>query len=167
MSECPFCKRISAGEFESFTIDPFPSVVWFEPLNPVTPGHMLFVPVRHVEDALADPYTTAITAEIASRWWRSAWMARGSIPDCNLITSVGANATQSVRHLHLHLVPRREGDGLHLPWTGQDRRLRCQHCECLLDESPECGGSWSTCGHVDRNLRGCVIEPLLEPVEPE
>jgi len=116
--DCPFCKRIDAGEFDSFT-DDHPDVVWFEPLNPVTPGHMLFVPARHVEDALADPYTSAITMEIASRWWSRNWGIRSGERDCNLITSVGAPATQTVKHLHLHLVPRRAGDGLHLPWTGQ------------------------------------------------
>lgn len=34
-----------------------------------------------------------------------------------IITSIGANATQTVRHTHLHVVPRRPGDGLALPWT--------------------------------------------------
>lgn len=116
-SACPFCSRIKTGDYESFTADP--TVVWFEPLNPVTPGHMLFLPVRHVEDALADPYTTANTMEIASRWWSHRWGIRSGEPDCNLITSVGTHATQTVRHLHIHLVPRHEGDGLALPWTGQ------------------------------------------------
>lgn len=114
---CPFCVRIKGGDFESFTDDP--DVVWFEPLNPVTPGHMLFVPVEHVTDALADPYTTGLVAEVASRWWSRKWGIRAGQRDCNLITSVGANATQTVRHLHWHLVPRDEGDGLALPWTDQ------------------------------------------------
>jgi histidine triad (HIT) family protein len=106
---CPFCVRIKDGQYDAWSNDP--DVVWFEPLNPVTPGHMLFVPVRHVADALADPYTTAITAEITSRWAR-----RNNVGSCNLITSVGAEATQTVRHLHFHLIPRRESDGLALPW---------------------------------------------------
>ena len=105
MTGCPFCARIEAAEYESWASDP--DVVWFEPLNPVTPGHMLFVPVRHVADALEDPYTTALTMEIASR------KTQGS---CNLITSVGALASQTVWHLHIHAVPRRPGDGLQLPW---------------------------------------------------
>ena len=36
--------------------------------------------------------------------------------DMNLITSKGRPATQSVFHLHLHLVPRKVDDGLALPW---------------------------------------------------
>ena len=117
MTDCPFCKRIAAGEYEAWSDDP--DVVWFEPLDPVTPGHMLFVPVRHVPDALADPYEAAITMEIASRW-----AAGKDIQPCNLITSAGPEATQSVRHMHIHLVPRRAGDGLMLPWGGQHARYQ-------------------------------------------
>lgn len=41
-------------------------------------------------------------------------------PDCNFITSSGLDATQTVFHYHMHIVPRHEGDGLRLPWTDQD-----------------------------------------------
>jgi len=107
---CPFCERIQAGLYESWCDDP--DVVFFEPLSPVTPGHLLFVPVRHVSDALADPYMTALTMEIASRWAAG----HADTQSCNLITSVGTPATQTVKHLHIHVVPRRPGDGLLLPW---------------------------------------------------
>lgn len=118
MSDCPFCARIGRGEYEAWAPDP--SVVWFEPLRPVTPGHLLFVPVRHVTGA-ADPsngpYEAAITMEIAARWAQ-----RNDVGAFNLITSVGRPATQSVFHLHVHLIPRHLGDGLALPWTGQAER---------------------------------------------
>ena len=42
-------------------------------------------------------------------------------PSANLITSIGAAATQTVFHLHVHVVPRHEGDGLLLPWSNQER----------------------------------------------
>jgi histidine triad (HIT) family protein len=114
---CPFCERIEAGAYQQpFTPDP--DVVWFRPLNPVTPGHMLFVPVRHVESALDDPYTTGLVMEIASRWTRS---RRFRADGWNFITSAGEAATQTVSHMHAHVVPRRAGDGLALPWTGQQR----------------------------------------------
>lgn len=87
----------------------------FIPLNPVTPGHRLFVPRRHLEDATTDPLETARVMAVASQW------AGEYYESFNLITSVGANATQSVFHLHIHLVPRWPNDGLHLPWTGQAR----------------------------------------------
>lgn len=43
------------------------------------------------------------------------------LESANFITSAGPAATQSVFHLHVHLVPRFEDDGLILPWTGQRR----------------------------------------------
>lgn len=46
------------------------------------------------------------------------------VPAANIITSRGSAATQTVYHLHLHVVPRREGDGLGLPWT--DRQRGCE-----------------------------------------
>lgn len=111
MSEtpCPFCQRIDQGEFH--IVEPDGSAVRLAPLNPVTPGHMLFVPHRHAEhpdiDAVAD-------CMAAAEWW-----AGRQGEDFNLITSSGSAATQTVPHLHIDYVPRREVDGLHLPWTGQ------------------------------------------------
>lgn len=108
-----FCGRIAAGEYE--LISNAYEVVRFEPLNPVTPGHMLFVPFRHVADAAEFPYLTGVTFAAAS--------AFGFVQaePFNLITSAGEAATQTVRHLHVHYVPRRAGDGLALPWTGQTK----------------------------------------------
>jgi histidine triad (HIT) family protein len=82
----------------------------FAPLGPVVRGHRLVVPKAHVQDAAEDPAVTAETFRVA------ALVAR-QVGPCNLITSVGAEATQSVFHLHVHVVPRRLGDGLKLPWT--------------------------------------------------
>jgi histidine triad (HIT) family protein len=108
-SRCPFCERIAAGEYDE---EPRRGCYIFAPLNPVTPGHLLVVPGEHVRDAAVAPATTAaVMFEAALKVQRLAGAA-------NIITSVGRYATQSVYHLHVHVVPRREGDGLALPWTG-------------------------------------------------
>ena len=112
MSDCPFCARIAAGEYD--LRDGGLSAVTFKPLRPVVPGHRLVVPVRHVTDYTDQPYITGQTAEYAARI-----AALFDLTVSNLITSAGAVATQTIPHLHFHLVPRREGDGLALPWTGQ------------------------------------------------
>lgn len=109
MSDCVFCDKIAEMDYSDTAKD----VVWFEPLNPVTPGHRLFVPWEHVTDAMHKPWVTARTMEVAAEY-----AAMRNWP-ANLITSIGTEATQSVFHLHVHYVPRREGDGLHLPWTDQ------------------------------------------------
>jgi histidine triad (HIT) family protein len=82
-------------------------VMVFEPLNPVVPGHLLVVNKRHSEDFTDKPMVFAETAKVAAE--------KGGA--YNLITSKGREATQSVFHCHIHLVPRLNGDGLKLPWS--------------------------------------------------
>lgn len=105
--ECVFCRRIERSEFEG-TDD---TTVWFKPLNPVTHGHKLFVPIRHVADAAEMSGVTADVYRLAARKAKE-WQW-----PFNLITSAGVAATQTVFHLHVHYIPRSVGDGLHLPWT--------------------------------------------------
>lgn len=124
MDTCVFCGIVAAKSSTKITEDWLHTIV-FEPLNPVTPGHMLVVPKRHVSDFADDPITSGYTM------LRAAEYAKAAGGDFNLITSKGTAATQTVFHLHVHLVPRREGDGLALPWTGQrDKQSegRCVSC---------------------------------------
>src|SRR6266498_1808009 len=103
MSDCVFCERITEGDYEGWDF----GCVWFEPLNPVTPGHMLFVPIEHVTGAYQSISATGSVFAVA------AFFAKHQEDHFNLITSAGSAATQTVEHLHVHYVPRREGDGLH------------------------------------------------------
>lgn len=113
--DCPFCDLSSIADVEwcATLAGGVGEVYRFPPLNPVTPGHMLFVPKGHWADATADPMVTGKVFEMA------AWYTRSRGIEANLITSVGPAASQTVRHLHVHYVPRRPGDGLRLPWTDQ------------------------------------------------
>lgn len=104
---CVFCQRIEAKEYDGTAS----GVAWFEPLNPVVPGHMLFVPWVHVIHAATNPEVTGNAFAQAALYGRQQTM------HFNLITSAGRSATQTVMHLHVHYVPRHANDGLHLPWT--------------------------------------------------
>ena len=104
---CVFCGIVN-GDVRADIVKVWRDAIAFVPLNPVTDGHVLVVPKTHVADALQNPDVTAAVVKRASE------LARGQ---CNLITSVGENATQSIYHLHIHIVPRRENDGLLLPWS--------------------------------------------------
>lgn len=109
---CVFCDRIRTRQFDYS--DNY--AVCFQPLNPVVPGHFLVVPRFHVRDFMENPEVSAKAFACAS------WVATAlGYDSANVITSAGEPATQSVFHLHLHVVPRREGDRLHLPWTDQQR----------------------------------------------
>jgi histidine triad (HIT) family protein len=112
LSDCPFCAIIS-GEAPATVVRHWPDAIAIKPILPVTPGHTLIIPVEHVANACADPRVASIAMH------RAAEYARGEGP-LNIITSVGREATQTVTHLHIHVVPRHDGDGLALPWTGQE-----------------------------------------------
>lgn len=105
--DCPFCRKISEGSVTYVT----PYVVSFIPLNPVTPGHRLFVPRIHAEHP--SPHSLG---DVMAEAERHAGV-RGE--DYNLITSSGPAATMTIPHVHVHYVPRRDNDGLELPWSKQ------------------------------------------------
>jgi histidine triad (HIT) family protein len=116
---CPFCEIVAGRAPAEWILAPdyWPDAVAFVPLNPVTEGHALIVPKTHVPDFAADPDVFAATSRRAAELMR--WTPR----PMNVITSRGREATQSVFHLHLHLVPRAANDGLALPWySGRSRR---------------------------------------------
>lgn len=110
---CVFCDIIAGDEPAEF-VRRWTDAVAIVPLNPVTPGHVLVIPRAHVVDASDRPHIAAQAMERA---------ASIAVPPFNIITSAGKEATQSVFHLHLHVVPRAENDGLALPWySGRSKR---------------------------------------------
>jgi diadenosine tetraphosphate (Ap4A) HIT family hydrolase len=113
---CPFC-RISNGD------DPTARIVYedadtvaFFPTRPATRGHTLVVPRRHVEDVMgltaADAEAVTRTVLVIARGIRNTLHPNG----LNIIQSNGAAATQTVDHVHVHVVPRWRGDRLRLRW---------------------------------------------------
>lgn len=110
-SPCPFCE-IVAGRAPAVIIQEWSDAIAIEPLHPVTDGHLLVMPKAHVTDFRADPIATGAVMI------RAAFLAGYWVDDVNLITSDGPAATQTIDHLHVHLIPRRPDDGLALPWDG-------------------------------------------------
>jgi histidine triad (HIT) family protein len=129
MTDCAFCKII-AGTAPATLYHEWPDAVAFRPLNPVIEGHTLIVPKEHVPDAITDRFVT-MTAFSRAAEWASQYDAS------NILTSVGRAATQSVFHLHIHVVPRAFNDQLMLPWgtTGNPHEPhRCKYVDQLEAE---------------------------------
>jgi histidine triad (HIT) family protein len=104
---CPFCE-IVAGRAPGVLRREWDDAIALVPLNPVTPGHTLIVPKAHVANYAEDPDVTSAVMRRAAEY--------APAGASNLITSLGPAATQTVQHLHVHVVPRKTGDGLPLPW---------------------------------------------------
>ena len=110
-SNCSFCDLIrGAGEVSMCFEDS--DVVAFMDIQPVNAGHVLVVPRLHVRDIfeLDDATGAALMATVT----RVARAVRGAFaPDgINIMQSNGEAAGQEVFHLHMHVLPRHEGDGL-------------------------------------------------------
>ena len=77
---------------------------------PVTPGHLLVIPFRHVSNYFE------VTAEEKQSLWAlveeaKLFLDRQYAPaGYNIGINVGVEAGQTVMHLHLHLIPRYRGD---------------------------------------------------------
>ena len=108
-SGCLFC-AIVAGEAPAHVVLDEPELVGFLDVRPVFKGHVLLVPREHVETlpdlpaALRDPFLEA--AQRLAAVMTDSLGAQGSFVAMNNTVS------QSVPHLHLHVVPRTKGDGL-------------------------------------------------------
>jgi histidine triad (HIT) family protein len=107
---CAFC-RIAAGEQDaaSVVLDE-PHAVAFLDHRPLFPGHCLLIPRAHRE-TLADLRSEEIepffaTTQSLARAVQAAMESQGSFVAMNNVVS------QSVPHLHVHVVPRNRKDGL-------------------------------------------------------
>ena len=108
-SECVFC-GIAAGQVEADIVDANNLTVAFLDNRPLFPGHTLVIPRAHVvtiED-LDDTTLGALFMKVReiTRAVRTALGAEGAFEAQNNVVS------QSVPHVHVHVVPRTRGDGL-------------------------------------------------------
>ena len=107
--KCLFC-AIIAGETPANIVLDEPDVVAFLDIRPVFKGHTLLATRSHVEtltdlpDQLVGPVMSA-TQRLAAAV-KAALGAQGSF------VAVNNTVSQSVPHLHVHVVPRTKGDGL-------------------------------------------------------
>ncbi|MFJ1900521.1 HIT family protein [Streptomyces sp. NPDC088115] len=108
-----------AGQAPATLLREWDNAIAIRPRGGVNDGHTLVIPRVHVADWIENPAITGATATRASELAQELGLTVG-----NLITSAGEEATQSVFHLHLHLVPRQRNDGLPLPWTPQQEATR-------------------------------------------
>lgn len=109
MSDCPFCLH-NWTHLQIVDRNATGSIAAIKPLHPVTPGHILVIHAKHTESAAEDPEQAGYLTAFAAKY-----IARHNL-EANIITSIGPNATQTVEHTHVHVVPRTAGDGLMLPW---------------------------------------------------
>ncbi|MBI5733842.1 MAG: HIT family protein [Candidatus Kerfeldbacteria bacterium] len=111
MLDCVFCK-IAAGELPATKIYEDAQFVAFLDIRPVQPGHVLIIPRSHYENLTATP------AVIVGRFFQLAQKIASAViqgtgaDGCNMTMNNGRAAGQVVFHTHIHIIPRKDDDGL-------------------------------------------------------
>ncbi len=110
MDDCVFCK-IAAGEIPSEKVAENEHAFAFLDIRPLARGHTMVIPKQHAERFADMPRDSAravmdLAQEIALRQTR-----RLGAPGITIAVNDGRAAGQEVMHVHVHLVPRAEGDG--------------------------------------------------------
>lgn len=107
--QCPFCEVVAGTAPAEVVLDEAEVVVFLD-RTPVFPGHLLVVPRIHVPDLPALP------AQLLPTYFEVVQRVSARVPAALASdgTFVATNnvVSQSVAHLHTHVVPRRRGDGL-------------------------------------------------------
>ena len=103
MSDCLFCKII-AGEIPSTKVYEDETVLAFRDIAPQTPTHILVVPKTHIQDVNGiTAENSAVIAHIFTVIPRIA-KAEGLENGYRVVTNCGADAGQTVAHLHFHIL---------------------------------------------------------------
>ncbi len=100
--DCLFCKII-AGDIPSAKVYEDDTIYAFRDINPQAPTHILIVPKKHI--ACAADLTEADGATVGHIFAVAAELARAEgLSSYRVVTNSGADAGQTVQHLHFHLL---------------------------------------------------------------
>jgi histidine triad (HIT) family protein len=106
---CVFCSIVS-GEAPAYVVLDHPAAVGFLDLRPLFPGHVLVVPRPHVE------VLTDLPVGDVGPFFEQVQVVAGAVEVAcgakGTFVAINNRVSQSVPHLHVHVVPRTKGDGL-------------------------------------------------------
>ncbi|MCD6255850.1 MAG: HIT family protein [Deltaproteobacteria bacterium] len=115
MGDCIFCKIVK-GEIPAVKVYEDESVLAFMDINPINDGHTLVIPKKHAENIFEiEAKDLLAVMEVAHKIARA--IKESLKPEALTVVQLnGRLAGQMVPHLHVHLIPRREGDALKVSW---------------------------------------------------
>lgn len=111
MNDCLFCK-IAAGEIPSTKVYEDEEVLAFRDIAPQAPTHVLVIPKKHISGWYdAKDEDDALLAKLMRTAAAVAKMEGIVDSGFRVVSNCGADAQQSVRHLHLHVLGGKEMAG--------------------------------------------------------
>jgi len=113
--DCIFCKMVG-GHIPATKVYEDEVILAFLDISPISDGHTLVIPKRHYEKLHECP--PEFLGPVFSRIGRIAGAVAAAMDSdgYNLLCNNGRAAGQLVKHLHFHIVPRNNGDGLFDSW---------------------------------------------------
>lgn len=112
---CIFCK-IANGEIPSKTLYEDRNFRVILDLGPATKGHALILPKEHAENLYDLPQESASEVMVLAQKMAATLVEKLRCDGLNLVQNNGEAAGQTVRHFHLHLIPRYVDDGQSINW---------------------------------------------------
>lgn len=120
--DCVFCRIVAGGE-TAFILGEDDDTLWFLNKTQTAKGHTLVIPKAHYPDLLSAPADVATAvmrgAQAAARLLTERIGAEG----VSLFQFNGQAGWQDVFHLHIHVVPRKEGDNFTPAWRPEPLSL--------------------------------------------
>jgi len=114
-TDCIFCKIID-GSIPSEKVYEDDDVTAILDVSPVTLGHTLVLPKQHSKDFLStEADVLARLAPTVQKIARQV-MAGVNADGFSILVLNGPAAGQEVFHLHVHIIPRKSGDGVRMGW---------------------------------------------------
>ena len=111
---CPFCDLIRGSAEVSVCYEDATAIAFMD-IQPVNDGHVLVVPREHYERLEDVPREVGLHLyEVSTRLIPVIQHVTG-VHDMNVVVNSGPAAGQDVFHFHVHLIPRRQGDGFDIP----------------------------------------------------
>ena len=112
-ANCIFC-RIAKGEIPCAKIYEDDNVLAFLDLSPVHHGHTLVIPKNHYKDMLEVPAELGTAVFAALQKVAGAVMKATGAQGFNVMQNNGLAGGQTVFHIHWHIIPRFDNDGLEM-----------------------------------------------------
>ena len=134
---CPFC-RIAQGEAPCYRIYEDEYTLAFLDTAGDVEGHTLVIPKVHVETIDHCPEEIALQLAGTVRLVSEHYVKDCGYDGVNILSASGKTAQQSVPHLHFHILPRKQGDGLNAwPRLGKDHHDLQEVAQRLRIAQPE------------------------------
>ena len=111
MEDCIFCK-IASGEIQGLRVFEDEQTLAFMDIAKDVDGHILVIPKKHFKNILDCESETLVAVAQTVKTVSNHLTENCGYEGVNLLNASDESAGQSVQHLHIHIIPRKRGDGI-------------------------------------------------------